>query len=222
MNATSTFEMRSLGGRGAKLRRKAFGVLSAFGLAALAAGCGTTSHNPPAPRTADAPNLRYRIGPLDTLNIVVWRNPELSATVTVRPDGYVSMPLVEDIQATGKNPSDLSRDVERVLAKVIRDPVVSVVVTGFQGVYSDQIRIVGEAAKPQAVAYRQNMTILDVMIQVGGVTDFADGNGSVLVRGAEGGKQYSVRLKDLLKRGDISANVPVVPGDIIIVPQSWF
>jgi polysaccharide export outer membrane protein len=95
-------------------------------------------------------------------------------------------------------------------------------VSGFQGIYSDQIRIVGEAAKPQAVPYRQNMTILDVMIQVGGVTDFADANGAVLIRGVESGKQYSVRLKDLLKRGDISANVAVMPGDIIIVPQSWF
>ena len=153
---------------------------------------------------------------------MIERNPELSSTVTVRPDGLISTPLVEDMQAAGRNPVDLSRDVEKALAKYIRDPVVSVVVTAFQGVYSDQIRIVGEAAKPQAVPYRQNMTILDVMIQVGGMTDFADGNGAVLIRGSEGGKQYSVRLKDLLKRGDISANVAVMPGDIIIVPQSWF
>jgi len=108
------------------------------------------------------------------------------------------------------------------LGKVLRDPVVSVVVTGFQGVYSDQVRIVGEAAKPQAVPFRQNMTVLDVMIQAGGITDFADGNAAVLIRGTEGGKQYGLRLKDLLKRGDISANAAIVPGDIIIVPQSWF
>jgi polysaccharide export outer membrane protein len=193
-----------------------------WGTVLALAACSTLAPHPPAPRTVDAPNLRYKIGPLDTLNIVVWRNPELSSTVTVRPDGLISTPLVEDMQAAGRNPADLSRDVEKALAKYIRDPVVSIVVSGFQGVYSDQIRIVGEAARPQAVPYRQNMTILDVMIQAGGMTDFADGNGAVLIRGSEGGKQYSVRLKDLLKRGDIAANVAVMPGDIIIVPQSWF
>ena len=191
-------------------------------MALASAACTTMASHPPAPLMVDAPNMRYKIGPLDTLNVVVWRNPELSATVTVRPDGSVSTPLVEDIQAAGRNPADLSREIEKALAKYIRDPVVSIVVSGFQGVYSDQIRIVGEAAKPQTVPYRQNMTILDVMIQVGGVTDFADANGAVLIRGVESGKQYSVRLKDLLKRGDISANVAVMPGDIIIVPQSWF
>jgi len=195
---------------------------AAFILAVLLAGCGTTRSYPPAPQVVDTPNLRYKVGPLDTLNIVVWRNPELSSPVTVRPDGYISMPLVEDLQAAGKNPADLSREIEKSLSKLIREPVVSVVVTGFQGICSEQIRIVGEAARPQAVPYRQNMTMLDVMIQVGGVTDFADGNSAVLIRGSEGGKQYAVRLKDLLKRGDISANVSVVPGDIIIVPQSWF
>lgn len=201
-------------------RRIAYGLLVAA-LAGLSA-CSSVGNHPQPPRTVDAPTLRYRIGPLDTLNIVVWRNPELSAQVTVRPDGYISTPLVDDLQAAGKNPSDLAREVEKALSKVLRDPVVSVVVSGFQGVYSDQIRIVGEAAKPQAVPYRQNMTVLDVMIQVGGLTDFADGNAAVLIRGAEGGKQYSVRLKDLLRRGDISANAAMMPGDIIIVPQSWF
>ena len=191
-------------------------------IALASVACSTTGAHPPAPLTVDAPNMRYKIGPLDTLNVVVWRNPELSASVIVRPDGSVSTPLVEDIQAAGRNPADLSREIEKALAKYIRDPVVSIVVSGFQGVYSDQIRIVGEAAKPQTVPYRQNMTILDVMIQVGGVTDFADANGAVLIRGVESGKQYGVRLKDLLKRGDISANVAVMPGDIIIVPQSWF
>jgi polysaccharide export outer membrane protein len=139
----------------------------------------------------------------------------------VRPDGYVSTPLVDDLQAAGKTPVELSRDIEKALTRLIRDPVVSVVVTGFQGVYSDQVRIVGEATRPQSVAYRQNMTVLDVMIQAGGLTDFADGNAAVLVRGSEAGKQYSVRLKDLLRRGDISANAAILPGDIIIIPQSW-
>lgn len=203
--------------RGAFYRGMAI-IVSAVALTA----CGSAGKYPPAPQVANTPDLKYRIGPLDTLNIIVWRNPELTATVTVRPDGYISTPLVEDLQAAGKNPAELSREVEAALSKLIRDPVVSIVVSGFQGVYSEQIRIVGEAARPQAVSYRKNMTILDVMIQVGGMTDFADGNGAVLIRGSEGGKQYSVRLKDLLKRGDISANVAMMPGDVIIVPQSWF
>ena len=184
--------------------------------------CGSISSLPAAPIKAATPDHRYKIGPLDTLNIVVWRNPELSATVSVRPDGRISTPLVEDVLAAGKNPADLSREIEQLLSRVVRDPVVTVVVSGFQGAYGEQIRIVGEATRPQSVPFRQNMTLLDVMISAGGLTDFADGNAAVLVRGSESGKQYSVRLKDLLKRGDISANVDVKPGDIIIVPQSWF
>jgi polysaccharide biosynthesis/export protein len=190
--------------------------------AVLLGACAGMGSRPPAPQTAEAPNHRYKIGPLDTLNIVVWRNPELSSQVTVRPDGRISTPLVEDVVAAGRNPVDLARQMETVLAKYVRDPVVTVVVGGFQGTYADQIRIVGEATRPQAVPFRQNMTVLDVMIQVGGLTEFANGNGAILVRGSEGGKQYSVRLKDLLKRGDISANVAILPGDIVIVPQSWF
>src|SRR5690606_33156070 len=178
--------------------------------------------HPAAPVSAETPDRLYKIGPLDTLNVVVWRNPDLSTTVTVRPDGRISLPLVEDVAAAGRNPADLSRDIEKSLSKFIREPVVTVIVTSFQGLASEQIRIVGEAAKPQAVPFRQNTTLLDVMIQVGGLTDFADGNGAILVRGSEQGKQYSIRLKDLLKRGDISANVDMKPGDIIIVPQSWF
>jgi polysaccharide export outer membrane protein len=185
------------------------------------AACGSGNY-PPAPVASATPQYRYAIGPLDTLNVVVWRNPELSASVVVRPDGRISTPLVEDLQALGRNPTDLARDIEKALGKYIRDPVVTVVVANFQGPTSEQIRIIGEAARPQAIAYRQNMTLLDVMIQVGGLTDFADGNNAVLVRGKEGGKQYSVRLKDLIRRGDISANVDVKPGDVLIIPQSWF
>jgi polysaccharide biosynthesis/export protein len=193
------------------------------GVAALSlGGCGSATRYPLAPAETAATEHRYKIGPLDQLNIIVWRNTELSANVTVRPDGRISVPLVEDVMAAGKSPGELAKEVEQTLSRVVRDPAVTVIVSGFQGVYGDQIRIVGEATRPQAVPFRQNMTILDVMIQAGGLTDFADGNAAVLVRGAEGGKQYSVRLKDLLKRGDISANVQVRPGDIVIVPQSWF
>jgi len=187
------------------------------------AGCSSVSQLPAAPQDASSqPSQLYKIGPLDTLNIQVWRNPELSASVTVRSDGRISSPLVEDVFAAGRSPAELARDIEKALSKFIREPVVTVLVGGFQGVYSEQIRIVGEAARPQAVAFRQNMTALDVMIQAGGLTDFADGNAAVLIRGSEGGKQYNLRLKDLLKRGDISANVPMRPGDIVIVPQSFF
>jgi polysaccharide biosynthesis/export protein len=198
-------------------------LVAAAGVAVLAlSGCGTAARHPLAPAETAATEHRYKIGPLDQLNIIVWRNTELSANVTVRPDGRISVPLVEDVMAAGKSPGELAKEVEQTLSRVVRDPAVTVIVSGFQGVYGDQIRIVGEATRPQAVPFRQNMTILDVMIQAGGLTDFADGNAAVLVRGAEGGKQYSVRLKDLLKRGDISANVQVRPGDIVIVPQSWF
>ena len=193
-------------------------------IAALAlTGCGSTGSLPQAPRSAEkASEHVYQIGALDEISVVVWRNPDLSSTVTVRPDGRLSLPLVENVVAAGRKPEELSREIEAALSKYIRDPVVTVLVTKAQGESSRQVRIVGEAARPQAVAYRQNMTLLDVMIQVGGLTDFADGNGAVLVRGAEGGKQYAVRLKDLVRRGDISANVEMQPGDILIIPQSWF
>jgi len=201
--------------------RRAMATFMAASMLALA-GCGTFKSHPPAPAAAETPDRLYKIGPLDTLNVVVWRNQDLSSTVTVRPDGRISIPLVEDVVAAGRNPADLSRDIEKSLSKFIREPVVTVIVTNFQGMSSEQIRIVGEATRPQSVPFRQNTTLLDVMIQTGGLTDFADGNGAVLVRGSEQGKQYGIRLKDLLKRGDISANIDMKPGDIIIVPQSWF
>ena len=192
----------------------AFAVLTALG--------GCAGSYPPAPERAATPEDNYLIGPLDTINIVVWRNPDLSMSVPIRPDGKVSVPLVEDIPVLGKDATHLARDIEKRLAKFIRDPVVTVIVTSFNGPYSEQIRVVGEAAKPQALAYRQKMTLLDVMIAVGGLTDFADGNNASILRARDGGKQYGVRLKDLIRRGDVSANVEVKPGDVLIIPQSWF
>ena len=176
---------------------------------------------PPAPRDASSSDYEYVIGPLDTVNIIVWRNPELSMTVPVRPDGKVTTPLVDDLQALGKSPTALARDIEKALGKYIRDPVVTVVVTNFVGPSSEQIRVIGEAAKPQILAFRKNMTLLDVMIAAGGLTDFADGNKASIYRVADG-KSYSVRVQDLVKRGDITANVDMRPGDILIIPQSWF
>jgi len=143
-------------------------------------------------------------------------------SVPVRPDGKLAAPLVEDMLAMGKNPSALARDIEKELSKFIRDPVVTVIVTTFVGPYSEQIRVIGQAAKPQILAYKHKMTVLDVMIAVGGLTDFADGNGASILRTSEGNKQYGVRLKDLVKKGDVTANVEVKPGDVLIIPQSWF
>ncbi len=185
----------------------------------LIAACA--SSYPPAPSAA-ASDYNYKIGPGDNLSIIVWRNPELSMIVPVRPDGKISAPLIDDLNAMDKSPTALSRDIEKELGKFIRDPIVTVVVTGFVGPYSEQIRVVGEAARPQTLPYKQKMTALDVMIAVGGMTEFADGNRATILRTSENNVQYSVRLRDLVKRGDVSANVDMKPGDILIIPQSWF
>jgi polysaccharide export outer membrane protein len=143
-------------------------------------------------------------------------------SVPVRPDGKISTPLVPDLVAMGKDPKTLARDIEQALAKYIRDPVVTVIVTNIVGASTEQVRVVGEATKPQTLPYKQYMTLLDVMIAVGGLTDFADGNAATILRTSEANKQYSVRLKDLVRRGDASANVEMKPGDVLIIPQSWF
>ncbi len=189
---------------------------------AAATFTGCASNYPAAPAAASSDDYNYIIGPGDNVNIQVWRNPELSMSVPVRPDGKITGPLVEDLVAMGKNPTALARDMEKELSKFIRDPVVTVIVTGFVGPYSEQIRVIGEAAKPQTLPYKQKMTILDVMIVVGGITDFADGNSATILRTSENNAQYRVRLKDLVKRGDFSANVEMKPGDVLIIPQSWF
>lgn len=194
-------------------------LIAAVGLGM--AGCASNKY-PPAPASSASSDYNYHIGPGDTVNIVVWRNPELSMSVPVRPDGKLASPLIEDLPAIGKNPTTLARDIEQALSKFIRDPVVTVIVTQFVGPYSEQIRVIGEAAKPQVLPYKQKMTLLDVMIAVGGMTDFADGNGASILRPADGNQQYGVRIKDLVMRGDISANVEMKPGDVLIIPRSWF
>ena len=192
------------------------------GLLAFTA-CASGPNYPAAPVSAGSSDAyTYIIGAGDNVNIIVWRNPELSMSVPVRPDGKVAAPLVEEIVAQGKTSTQLARDVEVQLSKYVRDPVVTVLVTGFVGPYSEQIRVVGEAAKPQFLNYKKNMTLLDVMIAVGGLTDFAAGNSATILRTGDGGKQYAVRLKDLIKRGDVSANVEMKPGDILVIPQSLF
>ena len=199
-------------------------IWTALGLVILVlglAGCGGAY--PPLARQASATDTPYLIGPGDTLNVVVWRNPDLSMTVPVRPDGKISTPLVEDLQASGKTTTQLARDAEKVLAKYIQSPVVTVIITNFVGPYSQQVRVIGEAAKPQALPYRENMTLLDVMIAVGGITDFADGNKASILRTGGGRTQrFGVRLIDLVRGGDLSADVAMRPGDVLVIPQSFF
>jgi polysaccharide export outer membrane protein len=165
----------------------------------------------------------YLIGPGDSIQIFVWHNADLSATVPVRPDGKVSIPLVEDIPCAGKTPTQLARDVEERLKKYVQDPTVTIIVSGFIGLPTQQIRIIGEATAPKAVHYRENMSVLDAMIEVGGLNTFAAGNQAKLVRTVNGQPVTTVvRLRSLLEDGDLSANVPLQPGDIIIIPQSFF
>jgi polysaccharide export outer membrane protein len=199
-------------------------VLAAAGAAALLVSCASRPGDfPPAPTEAALSDYTYIIGAGDSVNIIVWRNPELSMSVPVRPDGKVAAPLVDEVMAQGKTSIQLARDIEQVLSKYVRDPIVTVLVNNFVGPYSEQIRVVGEAARPQALPYKIKMTVLDVMIAVGGLTDFAAGNKATILRTGDGSnQQYSVRLNDLIKVGDVSANVEMKPGDILIIPQSFF
>jgi len=201
-------------------------LASILGAGLLAAALGACSTKPEVPaslaETPETPPL-YQIGPGDTLTLFVWRNAELSTTVTVRPDGRISVPLIEDLYVEAKNPSDLAREIEDELAVYIQDPLVTVIVGGFVGTFPQQVRIVGEASQPRAIPYRANMTVLDVIIQTGGLTEFADGNNTTLVRYQDGEpEEYRVRLDDLLEDGDITANVALLPGDILIVPETFF
>ena len=173
--------------------------------------------------TTNIDSYKYLIGAGDVLNIFVWRNPEVSGSFIVRPDGMITTSLVEDIKVSGKTPTELARSIEKILSTYLRDPIVTVTINSFVGPFSEQIRVIGEAAQPQAVNYTQNMTLLDVMIQVGGLTEFANGNAAILVRIEDGQqKQYEIMIDELLKDGEISANVDMLPGDIIIIPEAWF
>jgi polysaccharide biosynthesis/export protein len=202
------------------LGKLALAMTLALGLAACA------DRDPPAPSNVQVQQPvtpDYKIGPLDTIQIFVWQSPEFTVTVPVRPDGRISTPLIEDLEATGRTPTQLARDIEEKLKVYVQDPLVTVIVSGFAGPFDQQVRVVGEALQPRAIPYRANMTMLDVMIEVGGLTEFASGNRAVLARGQTGNQTtFNVRLDDLLRDGDIRANVPVLPGDVVIIPQSWF
>ena len=175
------------------------------------------------PSTLSHEEYRYLIGPGDILDIFVWQNEEVSAQVVVRPDGMINTPLVEDIKVSDKTPTEVAREIETVLAQYIREPIVTVKVSNFVGPYHEQVRVIGEASQAQSIPYTEDMTLLDVILAVGGLTDFADGNGAVLARVINGSyEQYGIRMDDLLQDGDLSANVNILPGDIIIIPESWF
>ncbi|MCS0629248.1 polysaccharide export protein [Telluria mixta] len=196
-------------------------IVFAAACALALGGCATRGGQQPI--ETQVTDSQYLIGPGDAVNIIVWRNPEVSMSVPVRPDGKITTPLVEDLPAAGKTSTALARDIEKALAKYIQQPVVTVVVTNFVGNYDEQIRVIGQATKPQALAYRRNMSLMDVMIAVGGTTEFAAGNRASLIRNVDGKQQrFNVRLDDLVKDGDISANVPMRPGDVLVIPESFF
>lgn len=200
-------------------------------LASLAlAGCAGASSGPQLPpasfvATEEGPGEEYVIGPLDELTVFVWRNPELGAQVQVRPDGRITTPLITDMPAVGKTPSMLAQDVKLQLSQYIQDPIVSVIVNKFAGTFSQQVRVVGATEKPASIPFRANMTLLDAMISVGGLSEYAAGNRARLIRfDRDTGKQkeYALRIADLLKKGTSKANVQLMPGDVIIIPESTF
>jgi len=201
--------------------------LTALALAGCAGGAATGPELPPASfvQQQEGPGEEYIIGPLDELTVFVWRNPELGAKVQVRPDGRITTPLITDLPAVGKTPTMLAEDIKLQLSEFINEPIVSVIVNNFAGTYSQQVRIVGATEKPASLSFRANMTLLDAMIAVGGLSEYAAGNKARLVRYDRGTgvqKEYAIRIGDLLKKGDTSANVRLQPGDVIIIPESFF
>lgn len=210
---------------------KFFGFLQSslvfFGLcmsALLVAGCSSTAFDEVAnDKRFSQPDYNYVVGPGDSMEIFVWGNEELTTNGVIRPDGKFTTRLVEDLLASGKTSTELARDIEEAYAQYVKHPVVSVIVNGFVGVPEQQVRVVGEASSPRSVPFSKHMTLLDLMIAVGGMTEYADGNKSVLIRTESGAQNsYGLRLDDLLKDGDISANIHLLPGDIIIISESWF
>jgi polysaccharide biosynthesis/export protein len=203
-------------------KMKTFLHIAAAGFMVLLSACATSVDVPVAAPAAE-PLRAYLLGPGDMVNINVWHNPEVSQSIPVRPDGMITMPLVEDLPASGKTATQLARDIEQRLGKYIQEPIVTVTVTSFVGPYSEQIRVIGQAAKPQALPYRQGMSLMDVLIAVGGLNEFAAGNRASIVRNVDGKQQkIAVRLNDLIKQGDISANMALRPGDVLIIPESFF
>ena len=208
--------------------RKHINTILAVAAAVVTLGaCSNTSQLPEASTraslTSDVDSYQYLIGPGDVLTIFVWRNPEISGQFIVRPDGKVTTSLVEDIDVAGRTPTMLAREIEEQLAKYINNPRVTVSVNNFSGPLSEQVRVIGEATQPSAISYVQHMTLLDLMIAVGGLTEFADGNNAKLIRVVDGRKaSYELRIDDLIRDGDISKNIDMLPGDVVIIPEAWF
>jgi polysaccharide biosynthesis/export protein len=201
-------------------------MFSSLVLSALIIGCASAPTPAPAPASSTAelkaPDSNYIIGPGDSLEVFVWRNPELSVTVPVRPDGKISTPLVEDMVAVGKTPPQLARDMEKVLAEYVRAPKVNIIVTTAASAFS-LVKVVGQVQKPSALPYREGMRVLDAILAVGGLTQFASGNRARIVR-MENGKETIIHVKvaDLVNNGDVKWNEPLKPGDVLVVPQSMF
>lgn len=216
--------MRGVTPPNAPIRAERRSVLLAACASLALAACASQPAAPPAPAPS-GPAPDYVIGAGDSLNILVYRMPELSANLPVRPDGRISTPLVPDMEAAGKTPTQLAKDIEQGLRQYVREPSVSVMVNSFVGPPDRQIRVIGEAAQPMAVPYREGMTVLDVMIMARGLTRYAAGNRAEIVRrdGAAGAtRTIPVRLNDLLRDGDISQDVAMRPGDTLVIPQGWF
>ncbi|MBR9790874.1 MAG: sugar ABC transporter substrate-binding protein [Gammaproteobacteria bacterium] len=202
-------------------------LLVAAALGILLTGCSGTSSLPQATTrpslTTDVNDYKYLIGPGDNVSIFVWRNPEISGSFVVRPDGKVTTALVEDLDVSGRTPTMLAREIEEKLSTYINNPRVTVSVNGFSGPLSEQVRVIGEATNPTAINYTEHMTLLDLMIAVGGLTEFADGNDAKLIRVVDGRQStYKIAIDDLIRDGDISKNVDMLPGDIVIIPEAWF
>ena len=202
-------------------------LIVAAALGTLLTGCSGTSNLPQATTrpslTTDVNDYKYLIGPGDSLTIFVWRNPEISGSFIVRPDGKVTTALVEDLDVSGRTPTMLAREIEEKLATYINNPRVTVSVNGFSGPLSEQVRVIGEATNPLAINYTEHMTLLDLMIAVGGLTEFADGNDAKLIRVVDGRQTtFKIAIEDLISDGDISKNVDMLPGDIVIIPEAWF
>jgi polysaccharide export outer membrane protein len=208
------------------LMKNSLQIFIALGVLALS-GCASHSELPSATSraslTTDVNDYQYLIGPGDSLSIFVWRNPEISGSFVVRPDGKVTTSLVEDVEVAGRTPTMLARQLEEQLSTYINNPRVTVSVGGFIGPFSEQVRVIGEALNPRAVNYTQHMTLLDLMIEVGGLTEFANGNNAKLIRVVEGEQRtYEINIDDLITDGDISKNVDILPGDVVIIPEAWF
>lgn len=205
------------------IKPKSFMPLIGLLAAVFVAGCSSSKPATTAVAPDPAQSSDYLIGAGDTLQIFVWRNPELSTAVPVRPDGKISTPLIEDMQAVGKSPTQLSRDMEVVLAQYVKNPKVNIIVTGFVGTFSEQIRVIGKAAEPQAIPYRDDITLLDVMIDVGGLAEGAAGNRAKIVRRYGGqNREIEARIHDLVNKGEIEENIEMMPGDVLIIPESRF